>query len=898
MLPRAVIPAVLAVVLAAAVSLTCGEPVGPDLSAVASVVITPDTGTIDTGDSLHLSAVTRNSAGTDLTGKTITWSTLDATLVAVSGTGVVRGRWPGEARVVATSEGKADTARVRVAPKITSIDLVPALDTLRSLGDQVALSVVAYIDTQEYAGGAYTWERSDTSFIFLFADSPAPGSATAFARKNGSTIVRVREARGASDSAQVVVRQRVTRFAASAGTLASQAYRGCPLASGVVPLDARGSIVPDAVLTWTSTDTTLARVDANGLITPLAVGTDTIAVTATEGASYRFAMTIEAAPPMPLYVSAVNGEATATVGQRQYAIGQGKLGGGAASFAPARFEVVSSDTTVAVATPSDTTVERTYPFFSEPLRIVGRGLGQVTLTPYLCDVAGPPVTFTVTRPYLSLITPLPANARTDDPPQFQFIYTQDSAGVTHFPAEPLTVQATTTDATVMRPDSSVRHLAAGSPATLVYLSFLEPGSARLVVSDSAGVYVPDSSALVQVAYPPVYFSGLGDTLHLGMRQHAFPSWDPTYVYVDRIVAGAPLPVPMASSDTALARIIPDSVDLPVGNTGVAIDIASGDTRGIATLTAHAYRHTDAHAVVVVGRPAIQMSQFGGILYPGDSGFIGVITADSATAFPRVAAETVTFSLTSSDTTVVALDSTTLTVPAGNATSSNTRIRFKKPGTAVITAADPRATPYAYAPTGFTQTVEEPNLAADSALSLGIEQSWGFGVVINGRLPAGQLVHVAHTNPAVATLADTTAPLYVPGYAVVITTGIAGGVDTVIASTPGFRPDTGIVVVGMGTIEVAQWPPFGLHVDESWPLYLNILGPNGDPRVSAVTKTFTLTANSNIEFIQDGLPITAVTIEAGQQFAQFSVKGKAPGTGTVTISAPNYSSVTKSVTVAP
>ncbi len=70
-------------------------------------------------------------------------------------------------------------------------------------------------------------------------------------------------------------------------------------------------------------------------------------------------------------------------------------------------------------------------------------------------------------------------------------------------------------------------------------------------------------------------------------------------------------------------------------------------------------------------------------------------------------------------------------------------------------------------------------------------------------------------------------------------------------------------------------------------------------MSTVTKTFTLTTNDNIEFLQDGVPITTVTVPAGYESSLlFHVRGTAAGTGTVTISASNYSSVTKSVTAAP
>jgi hypothetical protein len=359
-----------------------------------------------------------------------------------------------------------------------------------------------------------------------------------------------------------------------------------------------------------------------------------------------------------------------------------------------------------------------------------------------------------------------------------------------------------------------------------------------------------------------------------------------------------LDVALSTSDSAVARIAPASVLLTTGNTGDTIEVTSGDARGIATLTAQANRHTDAHTVVVVGRPAAKALQFGGIFYPGDSAYLGVSAADSASGIERIAAESVTFSVGSSDTTIVAVDSTTLTVAAGNATSGSARVLFKAPGTAVISMSDPRNVPYSYAGTNFPVTVTAPYLAAESVVSVGVGQSWAFHVLINGPVPAGQAVRVVHTNPAVVTLADSIASLFIPGLAYVGVTGTAVGVDTAIASLPGFVPDTGIIVVGLGTSDLVTWPPFGLTVGESWPLYLYVFAPNGEQRQTADTVVFTLAANGNIEFIQDGVPITTLTFTPTEGSGLFYVKGKAAGTGTVTVSAPNYTPVTKSLTVAP
>jgi len=67
----------------------------------------------------------------------------------------------------------------------------------------------------------------------------------------------------------------------------------------------------------------------------------------------------------------------------------------------------------------------------------------------------------------------------------------------------------------------------------------------------------------------------------------------------------------------------------------------------------------------------------------------------------------------------------------------------------------------------------------------------------------------------------------------------------------------------------------------------------------LTVVLTLAPNSNIEFHLDGAVISTLTIPAGQYISPFFyVKAKAAGTGTVTISAPNYTPVSRSLTVAP
>ena len=94
---------------------------GPNPAPVASVTVTPDNSLVVVDDVGQLTAQPKDSAGTSLTGRTVTWSSLDETLATVSATGQVSALSYGDARIVAASEGKSDTVVVRARLRFTQI---------------------------------------------------------------------------------------------------------------------------------------------------------------------------------------------------------------------------------------------------------------------------------------------------------------------------------------------------------------------------------------------------------------------------------------------------------------------------------------------------------------------------------------------------------------------------------------------------------------------------------------------------------------------------------------------------------------------------------------------------------------------------------------------------------
>ncbi len=91
---------------------------------VANVLIGERTPAVKQGETVQLSAVAQDAIGRPLSGRTISWSTINPTTATVSASGLVTGVLSGSTFVVASSEGKRDSVSLRVrslnAPAIST----------------------------------------------------------------------------------------------------------------------------------------------------------------------------------------------------------------------------------------------------------------------------------------------------------------------------------------------------------------------------------------------------------------------------------------------------------------------------------------------------------------------------------------------------------------------------------------------------------------------------------------------------------------------------------------------------------------------------------------------------------------------------------------------------------
>lgn len=90
-------------------------PPPPPPAPVASVVVSPSTASLVPTQTQTLTAATKDAAGNDLAGRTITWASSANTVASVSTSGLVTAVGPGSATISATSEGQSGSAVITVA---------------------------------------------------------------------------------------------------------------------------------------------------------------------------------------------------------------------------------------------------------------------------------------------------------------------------------------------------------------------------------------------------------------------------------------------------------------------------------------------------------------------------------------------------------------------------------------------------------------------------------------------------------------------------------------------------------------------------------------------------------------------------------------------------------------
>ena len=190
---------------------------------VASVQVSPATARLTPGQTAQLTATPKDSAGSALTGRAVTWTSSAPTVASVSASGLVTGGAVGTATITAMSEGRTGSATVTVALiPVATVVVSPAPATL-SVGGTVQLTVTLKdASGTTLTGRTVAWTSSTPTVATV---SPS-GLVTDVASGGTTTITATSE--GKSGTSVVTVQAPLP-----AGSVADPTL--LPVASGQVP---------------------------------------------------------------------------------------------------------------------------------------------------------------------------------------------------------------------------------------------------------------------------------------------------------------------------------------------------------------------------------------------------------------------------------------------------------------------------------------------------------------------------------------------------------------------------------------------------------------------------------------------------------------------------------------
>lgn len=303
---------------------------------VTSVAVSPTASNMTVGGTLQLAAQAKNASGSNLTGKSFTWSSTNTTVATVSSAGVVTARAAGTATIRAVSEGQTGSATVTITAASVAKDTIPpgnagrptvTVTAVNSTSFRVSATWGAATDAAKYnwsAGsnaGGYSTNGSVTSTSVTFTAQLVPnhnrywfcvGAEDAAGNTSVQLSCNIFDPPAAAEPVTATVSSVVTSPASA------NLQVGATQQLSASARDASGNAISGKTFTWSSSNTAIATVSSSGLVTAVAAGTVTIKATV-DGRSGTSTITVTAVASSPAKPPAV-GSGEPTYSSAQHAL--------------------------------------------------------------------------------------------------------------------------------------------------------------------------------------------------------------------------------------------------------------------------------------------------------------------------------------------------------------------------------------------------------------------------------------------------------------------------------------------------------------------------------------------------------------------------------------------------
>ena len=838
---------------------------------LAAVELTPTPDTIGVAGTVQLVARGKDANGRYISGVTVTYATSSAPVATVNASGVVTGVALGTANITATSTvnaGIVSNAAAIVVSNAVSPIISFGRDTL-TVGRGLGVSIPVFLSRPSGSAVTVNLAARDTNAYFSVGSVTFPSGTTAVnvtlnGRNAGTTRIYATDGSGtgyAGDTAVVAVQANV-RFSSNSWYLnngdqvATQVLLSDPSPAGGTFVTfsygtaGRAQVSPDPAFI------PAGQLASNVVITATGAGNTTITPVATGVNGTASTMNVSAAV---LSLSSLNYQ----LGAGQY---ETNFNVQVPQYTSAAIPVTltTSDASVVTVSPSATIAPGGY-YATFTISGVNPGTARVIAT-----APG----WTPDTMYMTVSSPRTTiccgqNLNTTSPQGTLTVYSTDSSGTGHYRTSSLVVRVTSSDTTVIKVIDSLTTIAAGAyyNSGIRFIPGGAGGTAWLKVV--AGGHRPDS-VLATVVGPKLQFSWCCTNL-IGKGQT-----DPNQnVQTPNYIVG-PLTVTLTNSNPAKVTV-PASITIPNGGYYQTFGVIGVDT-GLVSIIASAPGYQPDTAFYRVTSPRVTvccsntLNNFG-----GGTGY--TVYAVDSTGSSHNRTTPLTVSLRSTDTTVLRIDSSSVTIAANSYYNNAAHISSAGPGTAYIVATAP-----GHRPDSSVYTVNVPKLSFSfTNATIGQRQQYGatdLYISTPDYRPSALAVTLVQKHGTIDSIPVTA--LSIPTnsyYSYFGLFALTTGADTIIATAPGYQPDTAFLRVTSKRLTVSSIPSTGLTTSSAVGFTVYAVDSTGNSHYAMDTVTLHVTS-SDSNVIK---PTQAyVRIPRGQYYVQSQFTYTGPGVASITV----------------
>ena len=260
-----------------------------DVQPVTNIEISPSTLSLFVGAKEQISAAATPSNSTN---KDIAWFSSDCNVATVNNEGIVTAIAVGNVTITCVAKdgsGVKATCAVTVKQPVTSITLSSSSLTLTKGATQ---KLSATVSPTTASNNSVIWSSSNTTVATVSAD----GLVTAVAAGSATITCTAKDGSGVKATCAVTVKQPVTGISLSSSSITLTEGATQKLTATVSPTTASNKSV-----TWSSSNTKVATVSADGLVTAVAAGSATITCTAKDGSGAKATCAVTVKLPKTTY---------------------------------------------------------------------------------------------------------------------------------------------------------------------------------------------------------------------------------------------------------------------------------------------------------------------------------------------------------------------------------------------------------------------------------------------------------------------------------------------------------------------------------------------------------------------------------------------------------------------